>query len=108
MDPAFQPVQEPAGKKSIDIVELFLSRIEKYGERLHAHPARRGHEVFRRRRQGGGRLHPGVVREDLAGNWFCEHRIPKPSPPNSQQTECFVADGWKAYATGDPILRRGR
>ena len=31
MDPAFQPVHALAGKKSIDLVKLYLSRIEKYG-----------------------------------------------------------------------------
>ena len=35
-DTAFQPVHELAGRKSSDLVALYLSRIEKYGERLHA------------------------------------------------------------------------
>jgi aspartyl-tRNA(Asn)/glutamyl-tRNA(Gln) amidotransferase subunit A len=36
MEGAYQPVHALAGRKSTDLVKLFLSRIEKHGEKLHA------------------------------------------------------------------------
>jgi aspartyl-tRNA(Asn)/glutamyl-tRNA(Gln) amidotransferase subunit A len=47
VDPAFQPVHELAGKKSQELVERYLSRIEKHGERLHAFVAVYADEALR-------------------------------------------------------------
>jgi aspartyl-tRNA(Asn)/glutamyl-tRNA(Gln) amidotransferase subunit A len=46
-DTAFQPVHAMAGRNSSALVELYLSRIEKYGERLHAFVAVYADEALR-------------------------------------------------------------
>ena len=47
VDPAFQPVHELAGEKSKELVERYLSRIEKHGERLHAFVAVYADDAYR-------------------------------------------------------------
>jgi aspartyl-tRNA(Asn)/glutamyl-tRNA(Gln) amidotransferase subunit A len=67
VDPAFQPVHELAGKKSTELVERCLSRIEKHGERLHAFVAVYAEDALRAAHAADAAAAAGYRRGPLHG-----------------------------------------